>query len=191
MEGLLGEELTCLDSSLGWLCGFKVRLTCRVARLHVDFNVGVQNGHHVPNGSLPPGQSGLGKAQLLHMPDFPPQNRTLLVDGADVLVQLFAQVFCTKKKGLKPLMYIDNHFWPTIAAVVVHQYDLFQQPGCRLVDEAANRPFDDRQSFIQVDQDDADIDQLFWVLLLCTPPTEQELSPLLPSKSTKLLLSKL
>lgn len=53
-----------------------------------------------------------------------------------------------------------SRLWPTVGAVVVHQDDLCQQP----VDEAANGPFDDRQSFIQADQDDADVGQLFWVL---------------------------
>lgn len=46
---------------------------------------------------------------------------------------------------------ISGARWPTVAAVIVHQYDFLQQPSRCLVDDAADGSFDDRKSFIQVD----------------------------------------
>lgn len=57
----------------------------------------------------------------------------------------------------------------TSFAVIIHQYDFFQQPGWCLIYDAADGPFDDRQSFIQVDQHNTDGGQVLWVILLCTP----------------------
>ena len=56
-------------------------------------------------------------------------------------------------------------FWEkqTISAVVVHQYDLFEQVGWSSVDDAANSSLNDRQSLIQINQYHADGGQIVWI----------------------------
>lgn len=62
--------------------------------LHVDFHMGVQDGHHVTGGYLPSGQSCLGEAELLLVHHPLQQTRPLLVDEPNVVVQLLLQVLC-------------------------------------------------------------------------------------------------
>lgn len=59
----------------------------------------------------------------------------------------------------------------TIGAVIVHQDYFLQQPGGRLVDDAADGPLDDGQSFVQVDHHHAEGGEVFWVPFLCTSET--------------------
>lgn len=62
-----------------------------------------------------------------------------------------------------------------VGAVIVHQDDLLQQPRRRLVDDAADGPLDDGQSFIQVDDDDAEGGEVLWIPFLCTPEREKSI----------------
>lgn len=61
----------------------------------------------------------------------------------------------------------------TIGAVIVHQDYFLQQPGGRLVDEAADGPLDDGQSFVQVDDHHAEGGEVLRVPFLCTSETNQ------------------
>ena len=55
-------------------------------------------------------------------------------------------------------IFLGTELWSTytVTAVIVHQYDFPQEPSWRLVYDAADGPFDDRESFVQVDQHNAD-----------------------------------
>lgn len=81
----------------------------------MDFYVGVQDGHHVPFSDLPSRQSGLSEAQLLRVPDFPHQAWMLLVDVADIFIQVLLQILC------KMLSHFSN-------------------PSCRFSRQSTNQP---------------------------------------------------
>jgi len=59
----------------------------------MDLNVGVQDGNHISGGSLPAWDSGLGQAFLLWMGHHLHQAWVLLIDGADINIQLCLQLF--------------------------------------------------------------------------------------------------
>lgn len=61
-----------------------------------------------------------------------------------------------------------------VGAVIVHQDDFLQQPRRRLVDDAADGPLDDGQSFIQVDDHNAEGGEVLWIPFLCTSERERE-----------------
>lgn len=62
---------------------------------------------------------------------------------------------------------------PTVAAVIVHQYNFLQQLSRCLVDDAAYGSFDGGERLVQVDQHDADGGKVVWVLFLSTPVREK------------------
>lgn len=66
----------------------------------------------------------------------------------------------------------------TVSAVIVHQYDFLQEPSRRLVYDAVDGPFDDRKSFVQVDQHNADCRKILGVLFLSTPVRKKGLNKL-------------
>lgn len=53
-----------------------------------------------------------------------------------------------------------------MSAVVIHQYDFFQQGLGSAVDDTSDGSLEDGQGLIQVDQHDSDAGQILWVGLL-------------------------
>lgn len=69
-------------------------------------------------------------------------------------------------------MFLSGEPWQirrTIGAVVIHQYDVFEQALGGLVYDAADGSLDDWQGLVQVDQHHADGGQVMGVLVISTP----------------------
>lgn len=57
----------------------------------------------------------------------------------------------------------------TLITVVIHEDDLLQQVGRRVIDSTVHRPQDDRERFVDEDEDNGDLGQVLAVLQLFAP----------------------
>lgn len=61
----------------------------------------------------------------------------------------------------------------TFIAVVIHEDDLLQQVGWRVIDSTVHRPQDDRERFVDEDEDNGDLGQVLAVLQLFAPAAQR------------------